>query len=342
MHIRLLLFVATLLIVANTQAQTGEATPSPSPADAKMLEAIVVSGEQPGPGLWKVSKGDHVMWVLGTLTPVPKRMLWQSRKVESVIADSQEVLMSGGVSVSSGKGIFGTLLLFPAMLGARKNPDKDLLKDVVPVAMYARWLVLKQKYLGRDRAVEKRRPIFAAHALYEKAIAKSGLSNAGVVSRVVNKTAKRHDIPVTVPLVKITLKDPKGMIKEFKKSSLDDVECFAKTLQHLEHDLETMKDRANAWATGDTALLQELSYTDQGRACVAAVLEASALEGEDFDALPERVKAEWLKAAEAALGKNKRTFAALPMRELVDSDGYLAALREKGYRVEAPGQQAAP
>ncbi len=342
MYPRALVMLVSLLFAAPSTPQTSESAVAAGSNDAHVLQAIVVSGEQPGPELWKVYKGDHVMWVLGTLTPVPKRMLWQSHKVEAVIAQSQEVLLGGSVTMKSGKGIFATLLLVPSMLGARNNPQKESLAEVVPAAMYARWLVLKHKYLGQNRTVEKRRPIFAAYELYEKAIAKSGLSNAGLVTKVVKKTAKRHDIPVTVPLVKITLKDPKGMIKEFKKSSLDDVECFAKTLQHLESDLETMKDRANAWATGDTALLQELSYTDQVRTCVTAVLDAAAFEGEDFAGLPERVKAEWLNAAEAALSKNKSTFAALPMRELVDSDGYLAALREKGYRVETPEQQANP
>jgi hypothetical protein len=229
-----------------------------------------------------------------------------------------------------------------SLLGARKNPEKELLKDVVPAELYARWLVLKQRYLGRDKGVEKRRPIFAAYDLYEKAIAKSGLSNAGITSKVVRKAAKRAKVPITETKVKITLKDPKGAIKKFKQSSLNDVECFAKTLQHLESDLETMKDRANAWATGDTALLQELSYTDQGRTCVMAMLESSALEGEDFAGLEDRIQAEWLKNAEAALGKNKSTFAVLPMRELVEADGWLAALRGRGYTVEAPGQQSGP
>jgi hypothetical protein len=39
--------------------------------------AVVVSGAQPGPGLWKVAKGDHVMWVLGTQSPLPKHMQWR-------------------------------------------------------------------------------------------------------------------------------------------------------------------------------------------------------------------------------------------------------------------------
>src|SRR5690606_15674600 len=31
------------------------------------LDAMVVSGAQPGPGMWKVTRGDHVVHILGTV-----------------------------------------------------------------------------------------------------------------------------------------------------------------------------------------------------------------------------------------------------------------------------------
>jgi uncharacterized protein YbaP (TraB family) len=328
--------LSTLAFTHFTQARAVDSDNAPLPANTPVFDTIVVSGLQPGPGLWKVSKGEHVMWVLGSLTPVPRRMVWQSQSVEAVIAKSQEVLMSPGAEVSSDAGFFGSLFLLPSLMGVRKNPDKQTLKDIVPADLYARWLTLKKKYLGRNSAVEKRRPIFAADALYAEAIEDSGLSQRGIVNKMVRKAAKRHNVPIIEPMVKIKIKDPKGMIKDFKQASLDDIECFTKTLQHLESDLETMKDRANAWAVGDIALLQELSYTDQGKACINAVMEMSVVQGAGLDKLPAQLRAEWIKAAEAALSKNKQTFAALPMNELVDSDGCLAALREKGYTVEAP------
>jgi uncharacterized protein YbaP (TraB family) len=328
------LFVALAFVLASG-LPAARAT-DPAAADPAVLEEILVSGNQPGPGLWKVSRDGRVMWVLGTLTPVPKRMVWQSEEVESVIASAQEVVLTGGVTVSSGKGFFGSLFLLPSLLSARKNPEKETLREMLPAELHARWLVLKQKYMGRDKAVEKRRPIFAAFELYEKAISKSGLSNRGPVTKLVRRTAKRHKITVTQPLVTIKLEDPKGMIKSFKQSALDDVECFAKTLQHIEQDLETMKDRANAWATGDIELLQQLTYTDQGRACIEAMLGAEALQEGGMKDLPQRVETEWMTAAEKALGKNNVTFAILPMRELVDADGYLAKLAAKGYEVAAP------
>ena len=48
--------------VAQAVVPTGAAD-----TDVVDMEAVVVSGVQPGPGLWRVSKGGHVLYILGTL-----------------------------------------------------------------------------------------------------------------------------------------------------------------------------------------------------------------------------------------------------------------------------------
>ena len=84
---------------------------------------MVVSGAQPGPGMWKVTKGDHVLWILGTLSPLPKKMEWQSRDVEAVIAQAQEVLSwRRRVALNVKIGFFQGLMLAPKLIGIRKNP----------------------------------------------------------------------------------------------------------------------------------------------------------------------------------------------------------------------------
>jgi hypothetical protein len=39
-----------------------------------VLGEVLVIGEQPGPALWKVSTDDHVLWIMGTYSPLPKQM----------------------------------------------------------------------------------------------------------------------------------------------------------------------------------------------------------------------------------------------------------------------------
>ena len=49
-------------------------------------------------------------------------------------------------------------------------------------------------------------------------------------------------------------------MRDFKKSSLDDLACFSKTIERLETDIDAMRIRANAWAKGDLDMIRKLVY----------------------------------------------------------------------------------
>lgn len=300
------------------------------------LDTIVVSGEQPGPGLWKVSKDDHVLWILGTLSPLPKKMAWVSKDIEATIADSQQVILAPGAKLSVKGGMLRGLFLLPSLMSARNNPGKEKLVEVVPPDLYARWVLLKEKYIGRDAGVEKRRPIFAAQELYTEAIKQSGLSLDDVIGKAISKAAKRSKVELVEPRIDLRIESPGSAVKEFKKTSLDDLDCFGKTMSRLETDIEAMKLRANAWAQGDIEALQSMPYTDQMQACADAVLKASVVEERGLGDLRERLAATWMAAAEKALADNRSTFAVLPLRHLLNDDGLLARLRARGYAIESP------
>lgn len=327
--------IAALLCMASISL-ADEVPPAAAPTDIGTLDTIVVSGEQPGPGLWKVSKGEHVLWILGTLSPLPEKMTWTTKEIEATIADSQQVILGPSANFSIKGGMFRGLFLLPSLMGARNNPGKEKLVDVVPADLYARWTVLKQKYIGKDAGIEKRRPIFAAQELYVEAIKRSGLSLDTGIGKAVRKAAKRSKVEVVEPRIELRIEAPGAAVKEFKKTTLDDLDCFAKTMSRLETDIETMKLRANAWAQGDVEALQTMPYTDQMQACADAMLKASVAEERGLDDLQERLATLWLVTVDAALEKNQSSFAMLPLRHLLSGDGLLDRLRARGYLVEAP------
>ena len=308
--------------------------PAPEAAPATTLDEVLVEGEQPGPGLWRVSKGDHVLWILGTHSPLPKKMSWRSAQVESVIAESQAILTN--TSVNADIGFWKGLTLLPSIVGIRNNPDGAKLREVVPPDLYARWAVLKEKYIGRDNDPEKWRPIFAAQELYSKAIQKSGLVMGGITWPIIEKTAKKHKVKITRPRIELEVDKPRALIKEFKKGELADVDCFAKTIERLETDLDAMRARANAWARGDIAALRKISFVDHASACNDAVMNAQVVRQHGYQDLPAQVQKEWVSAAEKALSENHSTFAVLPISELLKSNGHLAALRADGYEIDEP------
>lgn len=315
-------------------ASTGPATSEPAIVD---LDQMVVSGAQPGPGMWKVSDAQgHVLWVLGTLSPLPEKMDWRSQEVEQAVASSQQVLSPPLLSLSSGRGFFGNLLLIPSLLKARQNPDGKTLQEVVPAEQYARWQVLKARYIGSDRGVEKWRPIFAAQELYEQAMRRSGLTQKPLVQDLVQDTAKKHGVAYVKSEVEVKIEDPKDALKEFRQTALDDGVCFARTLDRIDSDMDTIRARANAWAVGDIDQLRRIPSGDQYGACVAAVTQTGLARRLGITDLRERSIARWMELARAALASNASTFTTLPMSLAIEPGGPLDQLAAHGYTVEAP------
>lgn len=302
------------------------------------LPTIVVSGEQPGPGLWKVTSGDHVLWILGTLSPLPKNMHWKSREVEDAIASAQEILDPPRMKVDANIGFFGKLRLLPSLVGVRDNPDHATLQQIVPPDLYARWIALKTKYFGagRGKNLETWRPIFAAIELWNEAIRKAGLTRSDITGDVVRDATKRAKLEPVTPMYTVEVDDPRAAVKEFKQGAMDDLDCFRKTLDRIDSDLDTMTVRANAWATGDIDALRKLPDSDQREACIAAVTGTDLARERGIADLPDRIENAWIDAASAALAKNQVTFARLPIADLLSKDGYLTKLKAKGYAVESP------
>jgi hypothetical protein len=302
------------------------------------IEEVLVTGQQPGPGLWRVTNpaagNDHVLWILGSYGPLPKKMQWRSKELESVLAEAQELI--GPVSMNAKVGPLGGVTLLPSLVGLRKNPNGERLQEILPPELYARWAPLKLRYIGRDDDVEAWRPIFAAGELYEKALRAHGFESYGVLWPAVEKLARKARVRITEPEVTIKVDKPRSAIKDFKRMPLDDVECFAKTIARLETDLERMKVRANSWATGDLPTLRELAPIDNATACIAVVLNAQIMQDRGYTDWPARREAAWLSAVEQAMASNAATVAVLSIDQILKPDGYVARLRAKGYRVEDP------
>jgi hypothetical protein len=180
------------------------------------------------------------------------------------------------------------------------------------------------------------RPIFAANELYQAAIEDGGLTGKRIVWPVIQAAIREHGIKRTEPQVKVSIKNPKGALKEFRAEPLGDLDCFDKMLQKLETDVGRMAERANAWAVGDIEALRALPLGDQYQACQNALMQASVAQKHGMGNAEAEVRQAWLSAAEAAIGNNTVSFALLPMSELLKADGYLSALQTKGYLVEAP------
>lgn len=334
MHARTALWLGALLFISGAQAQNipTPAATTPAPAAAVDLQTVTVRGEQPGPELWEVRRGDHMLWIVGTLSPLPKHAEWQWTKLEEALGRSSELLEAPSARLKMPSSLFSRLALQPS---AKLNPGGATLQRLLPPEMYTRWLALRHQYLQDDDALEFMRPMIVAQQLYEKALAKDDLSNEIDVAAMVEKLARKHGnrvIAVRYELL-VTRAPPSTSIDQDQQNG---IACLDETMQLVEHDMPKLTQRANAWATGDMKTLQSLMPQKNYEPCIVSAINGDFEKQLNIPDLPQRIESAWMNAAEAALIRNRQTVAVLSMEQLLSTDGYLAKLKARGYIVRQP------
>ena len=202
--------------------------------------------------------------------------------------------------------------------------------------MYVRWESSKQRYFGDDHGIERYKPIIAAIKLLKQALKMNGLHGDGEINDTVAALAKQHGIKQVKPETTLEIHEPRQAVKAFAASGPDGIACLGLVLDVVEHQLPDFRARANAWATGDIATLRRIPESAYRDICKSAITGAGFAKSLGIDNLPARIESEWLSAADTALAADAQSFAVLPMNELINPHGYLAALQARGYSVVAP------
>lgn len=318
-----ILAVATLL---SSAAAAGRQVAAPALPQAP---AVVISGRYRGPKLWRVSKDGHAVWVLGTVAPLPKRMVWQTEDIQKLLQHTQEVIPAWP-SVGIGFHPFTALHLYVLWRRAQTNPDHLPLRAVLPPPLYARFSALKLRFAPHDARIEQLRPILAARRLYDEALAAADLTPRNDIQRTVLALAREERVPVHRE--KLLVKDPIEVMRDLAKMPRSaEVACLQSVITRLETDLGPMQARARAWALGDVALLRRLPHTDNRTTCLEAVSGSARVR-----ALIAQAQKDWMTAVLEALARNRTTLAIESMDRLLGAHGTLEQLRRMGYRVEGP------
>jgi uncharacterized protein YbaP (TraB family) len=321
--------LTALIIAMSAPVASFAQTPPDSGTSSEPTEEVVVSGQHEGPRLWRVRKGDHVVWILGTVTPLPKKMIWQSDAVETVLQESREVVPAWP-SVGIGVNPFTALRVYIQWRRIQKIPDRMKLKEVLPPPLYTRFAALKARYAPNDDKLEELRPMLAAERLMEKALDASGLTIHNEVQQTVLKLARRQGVKIHQDKLKI--EDPVNVLKDVGSAPPSgEIACLEAVVSRLETDIGPMQARARAWALGDVDTLRKLPHPDDRTACISAVSTSDRVRD-----LIARAQEDWMRLVEDSLEHNTSSLAVQSMDRLLGDNGTLAALRRKGYTVEGP------
>lgn len=318
----------------------------PASASDAPIEEVLVVGRQPGPPLWQVFDGDHVLWIFPLVSPLPQDIDWDSDRVERVLQTCDEAIGTPEVDFSISPLVMMNPINFfrGRRLGRRltRNPDGATLQEVLPPELFDRFERLRAQYLPDDRELPRLRPLAAGMELLERVQRVEGLVTDDKVVRQLNRLLrKQRGLQRTEIEVDMRLEGSFRRLATRLETLLDsltgeqELACFESQLRRAEEDIEPMKTRANAWAQGYIDDFRGVALQgSRDDVCVQQLYSSS--EAELLNDVRRRLQQRWLENAERALAENENTFAVLEIDQLLLETGLLARLRENGYRISEP------
>jgi uncharacterized protein YbaP (TraB family) len=300
------------------------AAAAPAEQSVPALDEIVVSAERAGPGMWHVHHGDANVWILGSISPLPRDITWRSKQVESVLERTSQVLVQKPIEISVPRILWMLIadrkLL---MVGGGKK-----LKDVMPPELHARFAAQRSKVSDEENKWERYRPLIAAAFLQQAAFHKVNLSMRLDLGAALRELAKKHGVrieEVKVAGVSDMLEALKTMPPATERT------CVEASLSTVETGLPRLVDRAQAWANGNVERIEntpELKEVDACRNALDAGKGASDVIG--------RIRQTWLENIEKYLRSAGTTIAVVNLDLMLERGGLLDQLRAKGYEIDAP------
>jgi len=274
--------------------------------------------------MWHVHRGSAHLWVLGSISPLPKGITWRSTQVEQLLGSTSQVLVPKPLEI----GIVRILWLLVTERQVLMVRGGKRLKDVMPAGLHARFALQRAKFTNDSDKWERYRPIIATAFLQQAAFRQVGLSARLDLGAAVRTLAKKHG--VRVQEVKIAgVGDVLDALKTMQPATENT--CVEASLVTIESGLPRLMDRAQAWATGNVERIENLPEPAEVDACLAA-LDSGAAAGD----LIARVRRTWLESLVKSLQGGGVTLAVVNMDLLLAPGGLLDELRAQGYEVDAP------
>jgi uncharacterized protein YbaP (TraB family) len=288
------------------------------------VDEIVVTADRAGPGMWHVHRGAANVWILGSISPLPRDITWRSKQVETVLESTSQVLVQKPLEISIPRILW--MLIADRkylMVGGGRR-----LKNVLPPDLYRRFTAQRSN-VGEDADKwERYRPIIAVAFLQRAAFHQVNLSMRLDLGAALRVLAKKHGVRIE----EIKVAGVSDMLEALKTMpAATERTCVEASLTTIESGLPRLVDRAQAWAVGNVERIENLPELKDVDACRTA-LDA----GKGALDVIGRIRQTWLENIEKYLRSAGTTIAVVNLDMLLERGGLLDQLRAKGYEIDAP------
>jgi len=322
MILRALLFcLSTLVLLGPATARAQSAVPVlTDPALSPLVEALEVVARPPGPALWRVSRGDAEVVILGTISPFPHAQTWDDRRLRRNLTGARQLLAPARLS-GGGRALFAYAFGERSRLRA---PADAPLETRLPPELAARFAGAAKAALQSPDKYDRWKPAAAGFLLMADFDEAAGLSRAKPANTV-TRLARSLKIPVR-PAGKLDLPD---LMRGFGR--LDDAQhlaCLDVALEQVERLAGAPGELGRAWANADLRTMNRLYNARTAGTCPL------------LNPVIDRQVAETSALLDQALNAPGRTVAMVDMSLLLQPGGVLDRLAATGpsgtTRVDTP------
>lgn len=301
--------------------------------EVKDLPEIIVKASSQTPPLWYATKDGYTIIILSTAAPFPTNMHWRSASLEQILQRATAIVFPPKAKLKL--GFFGRISAVTSAPGKMRYKNGLTLAYSLPSSVYDDVLLANNQFNNGDSSLLRARPAFAAYLLKRAALGDMHLDHESPVYAYLQGLGRRNHAQMIEPVYAVSVDDPRDFIGTITGEQPADIECLSQTAHLLAHRSDLLRERAQAWADGDTVKVQA-DKIDALETCRASLHPRKNLAQHGVTDLHGHMQASWIAAIDDASQTNRIVLAALPFDELIGADGYLSMLRRKGFSVSGP------
>jgi len=304
--------LALALVAAPAAAQTQDWSTN--------IETVVVHANERGPLVWRVTKGDAEVDLIGQVEPVPQSLAWNTHGIEETLKGAKVLYTNAQASVGIAEGLW--------FLAWHSNavylPGDVPMESTLPADLRARFAARRDKIKrGADRYASLRVPLAALRL--EGDFLEANHLTRYEPGKTVERLARKLDVPVkplaeyeALPMIEKLPTMSKAANEACARDALDDIDA-----------LDGHADAAaQAWAVGDLGAIKANYSEERFQACIQAVPGAAALFG--------RAVHDSVAAIDDALAKPGKTVMLVGIGVILRKGGIADQLKAQGLALEEP------
>jgi uncharacterized protein YbaP (TraB family) len=279
-------------------------------------EAVTVTSKAKGPAMWRISKGRAEVWVIGVLPVMPKKLVWDDRRIARIIKGASTLYLEP----SSTRGLGDVL----KVMRTKGQPDKKTLSQTLRPEIYDRYRSAAARAGVSVKAYERDKPVWAGVRLRYAVMKKAGLTDDEPEDRI-KSIARAHGVKIRT----IAVYKSSPLIDDMNGLSLAKSEaCLSHTLDDIDFNLDRAHIAGQAWARGDIQIVRQNYAGSAMASCLAGSKRAS-------DLLDKSIN-EAVATVNRALDGADRTVVILSLSSLLRKGSALDRLAASGVVITSP------